>query len=81
MDDSLEEAILLALRKAPGSRADELAEAAGLPRTNFGRRLKGRVRRPLARLLAAGLIDEERGRFQLTEKGRNALAERFDNAS
>jgi DNA-binding IclR family transcriptional regulator len=77
-ESSLDEAILLALRNAPGSRADELAEAAGLPRTNFGRLLKGRLRRPLARLLAAGLIDEERGRYQLTETGRKTLSERFD---
>ena len=37
---SLEDAILLALRRSPGSRSDELAEAVGLPRTNFGRQLK-----------------------------------------
>jgi ribosomal protein S19E (S16A) len=60
------------------TRADQLAEAAGLPRTNFGRRLKNRLRRPLERLLAAGLIEEERDRDQLTEKGRTTLAERFD---
>jgi predicted ArsR family transcriptional regulator len=77
-ESSLEEAILLALRQAPGSRSDQLAEAVGLPRTNFGRRLKNRLRRPLQRLLAGGLVGEERGRYQLTEKGRTTLAERFD---
>jgi hypothetical protein len=41
MDDaSLEEAILLALRRSPGSRPDALAEAVGLPRTNLVRQLK-----------------------------------------
>jgi len=75
---SLEEAILLALRHSPGNSSDELAEAAGLPRTNFGRRLKNRLRRPLERLLAAGLIEEEHGRYQLTEKGRKTLSTRFD---
>jgi hypothetical protein len=39
MDDtSLEETILFALRCSPGSRSKALAEAVGLPRTNFGRR-------------------------------------------
>jgi DNA-binding IclR family transcriptional regulator len=77
-ESSLEEAILLALRRSPGSKAEDLAEAAGLPRTNFGRRLKNRLRKPLARLLACELIEEEHGRYQLTEKGRRTLAERFD---
>lgn len=79
MDESaLEEGILLALRRSPGSKAEELAEAAGLPRTNFGRRLKNRLREPLGRLLARELIDEEHGRYQLTETGRRTIAERFD---
>jgi DNA-binding IclR family transcriptional regulator len=77
MDDaSLEEAILLALRRRPGSRSDELAEAVGLPRTNFGRQLKSRLRWPLRRLVAAGLIEEDRRHYQLTEEGRRRLAER-----
>lgn len=79
MDEpSLEEAILLALRHSPGSRSEQLAEAVGLPRTNFGRRLKNRLRRPLQRLLAAGMIGEEGGRYQLSEEGRKTLSERFD---
>jgi DNA-binding IclR family transcriptional regulator len=73
---SLEVAILLALRASPGRRSDELAEAVGLPRTNFGRQLKNHLRQPLARLLAAGLIEEDRGRYRLTGKGRKRLAER-----
>jgi DNA-binding PadR family transcriptional regulator len=40
--------------------------------------LKNRLRKPLARLLACELIEEEHGRYQLTEKGRRTLAERFD---
>jgi DNA-binding IclR family transcriptional regulator len=77
MDEpSLEEALLLALRRSPGSRSDKLAEAIGLPRTNFGRRLKNGVTRPLQRLLAEGLIEEDRGRYQLAEAGRRRLAER-----
>ena len=73
---ALEESILLALRRSPGIRADRLAEAIGLPRTNFGRRLKSRLRQPLRRLLSSGLIEEERGRYQLTAEGRRKLAER-----
>ena len=77
MDDaSLKEAILLALRRSPDSTSEELAEAVGLPRTNFGRRLKSRLGRPLRRLLVAGLIEESRRCYQLTEKGRRRLAER-----
>jgi DNA-binding IclR family transcriptional regulator len=77
MDDaSLEEAILLALRRRPGSRSEELAEAVGLPRTNFGRQVKNRLGRPLRRLLVAGLISEDRRRYQLTEEGGRRLAER-----
>jgi hypothetical protein len=46
MDEpSLEEAVLLALRHSPGSRSDQLAEAVGLRRTNFGRRPKNRLQR------------------------------------
>ena len=77
MDDaSLEEAMLLALRRSPGSRPDALAEAVGLPRTNFGRQLKHPLRQPLNRLLAAGVIEEDHGRYDLTAEGRRRLAER-----
>jgi DNA-binding IclR family transcriptional regulator len=78
MDDaSLEEAILLALRRSPGSRSADLAEAVGLPRTNFGRQLKNPLRGPLRRLAASGLVAEDRGRYVLTEAGRRRLAERI----
>lgn len=77
MDEpSLEEAILLALRRSPGSRSNDLAEAVGLPRTSFGRQLKHPLWQPLKRLLSEGLIKEDRGRYQLTEGGRSRLAER-----
>jgi DNA-binding PadR family transcriptional regulator len=77
MDDaSLEEAILLALRRSPGSRAHALADAVGLPRTNFGRRLESRLQQPLRRLLDAGLIDEDSARYDLTQAGRRRLAAR-----
>jgi DNA-binding PadR family transcriptional regulator len=82
MDDaSLEEAILLALRRSPGSRTHALADAVGLPRTNFGRRLEGRLQQPLRRLLDAGLIDEDSGRYDLTQAGRRRLAERAESYS
>jgi DNA-binding MarR family transcriptional regulator len=77
-DASLEEAILLALRRSPGIRSRALAEAVGLTRTNFGRLLENRVQEPLKRLLAAGLIDEDHGRYDLTQQGRRRPAERAD---
>jgi len=80
-ESALEQAILLALRRSPGSRSRDLAEAIGLPRTNFGRQLKNRLRKPLGRLLAAGVVDEEHGRYQLTEKGRRALSEGISTRS
>lgn len=77
MDEaSLEDAILLALRRTPGSRSDELAEAVGLPRTNFGRQLTNRLRQPLKRLLTEGLFEEDRGRYRLTGEGRRRIADR-----
>jgi hypothetical protein len=77
-EGSLEEAILLALRRAPGSRFDELAGAVGLPRTNFGRRVRNRLREPVEALLAAELIEHDRGRYRLTASGRKRLSERFE---
>lgn len=77
MQEALEVAILIALRRAPGSSSDELAEAVGLPRTNFGRQLKRRLCQPLDRLLAAQLIEEDRGRYRLTAKGSKRLAEQI----
>ncbi|HZT84137.1 MAG TPA: hypothetical protein VE984_01800 [Gaiellaceae bacterium] len=77
MDEvALEEAILLALRRSPGSRSKALAEAVGLPRTSFGRRLDSRLQQPLESLLVGGLIDEDHGRYNLTDEGRRRLAER-----
>lgn len=77
MDEaSFEDVILLALRRSPGRRSDELAEMVGLPRTNFGRQLTNRLRQPLKRLLNEGLIEEDRGRYQLTDDGRRRLADR-----
>lgn len=80
-DASLEEAILLALRRSPDCRASDLAAAAGFPRTNFGRQLKNRVREPLDRLLAGGLIEEDHGRYRLTEDGRKRLSARVSGIS
>ena len=78
MDEApLDEAILLALRRKPGSSADAIAEKLGLPRTNFGRRMKKtRLTRPLQRLQAAGLIEEDHRHYRLTQEGRKSLAER-----
>lgn len=74
---SLEKAILRALCHAHASRS-ELAGAVGLPRTNVGRLLTKRLRDPLKQLRAEGLVEEDRGLYYVTEKGREAVAERFD---
>jgi hypothetical protein len=77
MDEaSLDDEILLALRRNPGSSCHVLAEALGLPRTNFGRRLEIRLRQPLERLLATGLIEQERDRYRLTAEGRQRISAR-----
>ena len=72
----LESELLRAVRRAPDRGADELAELVGLPRTNFGRGLGHRVREPLEHLLRAGLVEERRGRYRLSDRGRRALAAR-----
>ena len=76
-EPSLETELLRAIRGAPGSTADALAAAVGLPRTNFGRSLRNRLREPVERLVAQGLVEERRGRYRLTDKGRRTLAERM----
>jgi DNA-binding IclR family transcriptional regulator len=72
---SLEEDLLRALRRGPNCRLGELADAVGVPRTNFGRKLSHRVREPLERLLSDGLIEERHGRYRLSASGRRMLAE------
>ena len=82
MDDSklddLELELLRALRGSPDSRLDELADAVGLPRTNFGRPLSGRIRRPVSELVRDGLVEDHEGRYRLSPDGRRTLVERAD---
>jgi predicted transcriptional regulator len=75
-EESLEEDLLKAVRRAPNRRPDELADVLGLPRTNFGRSLGHRLRRSLERLRDEGLVEERSGRYRLAERGRVFLAER-----
>lgn len=75
-EESLEDELLKAVRRAPNRGAHELADLIGLPRTNFGRPLGHRLQRPLDRLRASGLVDERDGRYVLAERGRRLLAER-----
>ncbi len=75
-DESLADDLLRALRRSPNSGLADLAVEVGLPRTNFGRPLSERLRPPLERLVADGLIDERHGRYRLSDRGRRALAER-----
>jgi DNA-binding IclR family transcriptional regulator len=74
-EDSLETELLRIVRRAPGRRADELAELLGLPRTNFGRALGHRLSGPLDDLLASGLVQERGGRYRISERGRRRLAD------
>jgi DNA-binding IclR family transcriptional regulator len=74
--DDLELELLRALRALPDSRLGDLAEAVGLPRTNFGRPLSRPVQQPLGELVSDGLVEEHRGRYRLSPDGRRALAER-----
>jgi hypothetical protein len=69
-------AVLRALRAAPGSSLDELADGLGFPRTNFGRSLSQGLQERVRQLAAAGLVEEEAGRNRLSERGRRLLAER-----
>jgi predicted transcriptional regulator len=73
---SLEQELLRSLRRAPDRDLGELADAVGLPRTNFGRPLRNQLREPVERLLADGLVEEDNGRYRLTETGRQTLADR-----
>ncbi len=74
-ESSLDQELLRALRNGPNRRLAELADAVGVPRTNFGRKLSHRLREPLERLLVDGLIEERHGRYRLSERGRRTLAE------
>jgi DNA-binding IclR family transcriptional regulator len=80
MDDSklddLELELLRALRGSPDSRLDDLADAVGLPRTNFGRPLSGRLQEPISELVAGGLVEDHDGRYRLSSDGRRILAAR-----
>jgi hypothetical protein len=75
-EETLEHELLRALRKAPGRSINALADAVGVPRTNFGRRMNRGMHETLERLAADGLVGEERGRYRLTDMGRRELSER-----
>jgi hypothetical protein len=74
--DDLELELLRALRGSPESSLGDLAGAVGLPRTNFGRPLSGRLQEPLGQLVAEGLVEQHHGRYRLSPDGRRTLAER-----
>jgi len=73
---SLDDDLLRALRNAPDRSLAELADAVGLPRTNFGRPLASRVREPVRRLVDDGFVEDRGGVYRLSERGRRTLAER-----
>jgi DNA-binding transcriptional ArsR family regulator len=73
---SLQDELLRALRALPDQTLGDLADAVGLPRTNFGRPLTRRVQGTVERLVAEGLVEEHEGVHRLSERGRRTLAER-----
>jgi predicted transcriptional regulator len=77
----LDDDLLRALRNAGDSSLSDLADAVGLPRTNFGRSLSSRLRPPLRRLLDRGLIEEHHRRYRISEDGRRMLADRALDAT
>lgn len=74
--DGLELLLLRALRSVPDRSLGELADAVGVPRTNFGRPLSRRLREPIGQLVAEGLAEDRGGRYRLSGPGRRTLAER-----
>ena len=72
---SLDEELLRVLRRGPNRTLSQLASDVG-PRTNFGRVLTNRLRDPVDRLVATGLIEECRGHYRLSVSGRRALGGR-----
>ena len=67
--------LLRTVRSHPDSSVERLADAIGLPRTNFGRALSGQLEHLLLALVTARLVEEQQGRYRLSEDGRRALAE------
>ena len=65
----------LLLLRALRSSVDRLADLVGLPRTNFGCALSGRLSDPLLRLVADRLVEARDSRYRLSDSGRRALAE------
>jgi len=72
----LDDDLLRALRNAPDRNVDQLAEAIGLPRTNFGRATSSRVRERVRALVDGGLVEAHGRRYRISEHGRRLLAER-----
>jgi DNA-binding Lrp family transcriptional regulator len=75
-EPTLDDDLLRALRNKREQSVDQLAEAVGLPRTNFGRAPRRRVRERVRHLVDQGLIEEHGKRYRISEHGRRVLAER-----
>ncbi|HEY2371698.1 MAG TPA: hypothetical protein VGH82_04045 [Gaiellaceae bacterium] len=77
MDEpTLDDDLLRALRNTPDRNLDQLAEAVGLPRTNFGRAPRSRIRDRVRSLVEEGLVEEHGKRYRISEHGRRLLADR-----
>lgn len=66
---------LRALRGAPANLSG-LANALGIPRSNFGRRLDHELLEQVGRLVETGLVERDGKRYRVSERGRNLLADR-----
>ena len=67
--DVLEEELLRILRRRRTAGLEELAEAVGLPRTNFGRQLTHRIEEPLAVLVDEGRVERCGRQYRLVRRG------------
>lgn len=71
----LDDDLLRALRNTPDRNVDQLAEAVGSPRTNFGRATSSRVRERVRALVDEGLVEAHGRRYRISERGRRVLGE------
>jgi DNA-binding IclR family transcriptional regulator len=76
LDDDTDFEMLRALRATPETGLAGLADALGVPRSNFGRRLDHQLLQHVTRLVEEGLVEQHGKRYRVSERGRDLLAER-----
>jgi predicted transcriptional regulator len=75
-DDHADFETLRALRAAPKTGLAGLADALGVPRSTFGRRLDHHLLEQVTRLVEKGLVEQDGRRYCVSQRGRDLLAER-----